>query len=102
MTTTSLPLIPPRGVRTRRQAGRRRHDGFQIAIVNSGFGGARPGKGDGELSHASVYVSLLPVVEACVVVVVPGHVGEVRVTADEPEAIDLDPGVLSRAVLMPQ
>ena len=53
----------------------------------------------GELPHASVYVSLRPVVEACVVVVVPGHVGEVRVTADEPEAIDLDPGVLSRAVL---
>ena len=49
-----------------------------------------------------MYASLLPVVEACVVVVVPGHVGEVRVTADEPEAIDLDPGVLSRAVLMPQ
>ena len=56
----------------------------------------------GELSPASVYASLLPVVEACVVVVVPGHVGEVRVTADAPEAIDLDPGVLSRAVLMPQ
>ena len=29
----------------------------------------------GELSHASVYVSLLPVVEACVVVAVPGRVG---------------------------
>ena len=66
------------------------------AIVNSGF------REDRELSPASVYISLLPVVEACVVVVVPGHVGEVRVTADEPEAIDLDPGVLSRAVLMPQ
>ena len=55
----------------------------------------------GELSPASVYVSLLPVVEACVIVAA-GRVGEVRVTADEPEAIDLDPGVLSRAVLMPQ
>ena len=38
----------------------------------------------GELSPASVYVSLLPVVEACVVVAVPGRVGEVRVAADEP------------------
>ena len=56
----------------------------------------------GELSPAGVYVGLLPVVEQCVVVAVPGRVGEVRVTADEPEAIDLDPGVLSRAVLMPQ
>ena len=56
----------------------------------------------GELSPAGVYVGLLPVVEKCVVVAVPGRVGEVRVTADEPEAIDLDPGVLSRAVLMPQ
>ena len=49
----------------------------------------------GELSPASVYVSLLPVVEACVVVAVPGRVGEVRVPADEPEAVDLDPGVLA-------
>ena len=31
---------------------------------------------------------LLPVVEACVVVAVPGRVGEVRVAADEPEAVD--------------
>ena len=45
----------------------------------------------GELSPASVYVSLLPVVEACVVVAVPGRVGEVRVAADEPEAVDLLP-----------
>ena len=30
----------------------------------------------GELPHASVYVSLLPVVEACVVVAVPGRVGD--------------------------
>ena len=67
-----------------------------LAIVNSGFGGARPGKGDGGAIHASVYVSLLPVVEACVVVAVPGRVGEVRVPADEPEAVDLDPGVLAR------
>ena len=48
----------------------------------------------GELSPASVYVSLLPVVEACVVVAVPGRVGEVRVQvaadSDEPEAVDLD------------
>ena len=52
----------------------------------------------GGLSLASVYVSLLPVVEACVVVAVPGpgRVGEVRVPADEPEAVDLDPGVLAR------
>ena len=50
----------------------------------------------GELSPASVYVSLLPVVEACVVVAVPGRVGEVRGPADEPEAVDLDPGVLAR------
>ena len=73
--------------------------------------GARPREVSGELSPASVYVSfkLLPVVEACVVVAVPGRVGEVRVAADEPEAVDLDPGVLVRrldapatAVLMPQ
>ena len=38
----------------------------------------------GELSPASVYVRLLQVVEACVVVAVPGRVGEVRVAADEP------------------
>ena len=43
-----------------------------------------------------MYVSLLPVVDACVVVAVPGRVGEVRVAADEPEAVDLDPGVLAR------
>ena len=55
----------------------------------------------GELSPASVYVSLLPVVEACVVVAVPGRVGEVRVTADEPEAVDLDPGVLTRSLDAP-
>ena len=29
-------------------------------------------------------------------VAVPGRVGEVRVAADEPEAVDLDPGVLAR------
>ena len=39
---------------------------------------------------------MLPVVEAFVVVAVPGRVGEVRVPADEPEAVDLDPGVLAR------
>ena len=55
----------------------------------------------GELSPASVYVRLLPVVEACVVVAVPGCVGEVRVTADEPEAVDLDPGVLARRLDAP-
>ena len=55
----------------------------------------------GELSPASVYVSLLPVVEACVVVAVPGRVGEVRVAADEPEAVDLDPGVLARRLDAP-
>ena len=40
-----------------------------------------------------MYVSLLPVVEACVVIAVPGRVGEVRVAADEPpeaQAVDLD------------
>ena len=60
--------------------------------------GRAQGRVTGELSHASVYVSLLPVVEACVVVAVPGRVGEVRarVPADEPEAVDLDPGVLAR------
>ena len=36
------------------------------------------------------------VVEACVVVAVRGRVGEVRVAADEPEAVDLAPGVLAR------
>ncbi len=48
--------------------------------------GARPREVSGELSPASVYVSfkLLPVVEACVVVAVPGRVSEVRVAADEP------------------
>ena len=62
------------------------------AVVNSGFGVGGVYLGvSGELSPASVYVSLLPVVEACVVVVaVPGRVGEVRVAADEPEAVDLD------------
>ena len=57
------------------------------AIVNSGF------REDRELSPASVYISLLSVVEACVVVGVRGCVGEVRVAADE--AVDLDPGVLA-------
>ena len=41
----------------------------------------------GELSPASVYVSLLPVVEACVVVAVPGRVGEVRVDCRRPPSI---------------
>ena len=54
-----------------------------------------------ELSPASMYVSLLPVVEACVVIAVPGRVGEVRVAADEPEAVDLDPGVLARGLDAP-
>ena len=58
-----------------------------------GLRGRAPRGVTGELSPASVYVSLLPVVEACVVVAVPGRVGEVRVAADEPEAVDLDPGV---------
>ena len=44
----------------------------------------------GELSPASVYVGLLPVVEAFVVVAGPWRVGEVRVPADEPEAVNLD------------
>ena len=59
-----------------------------------GLRGRAPRGVTGELPPASVYVSLLPVVEACVVVAVPGRVGEVRVAADEPEAVDLDPGVL--------
>ena len=67
-----------------------------LLAVNSGCGGAPRGV-TGELSPASVYVSLLPVVEACVVVAVPGRVGEVRVPADEPEAVDLDPGVRRRS-----
>ena len=48
-----------------------------------------------------MYVSLVPVVEACVVVAVPGRVGEVRVAATEPEAVDLDPGVLARRLDAP-
>ena len=55
----------------------------------------------GEPSPAVVYVNLLPVVEACVVVAVPGRVGEVRGPADEPEAVDLDPGVLARCLDAP-
>ena len=68
----------------------------QNKISNSysqfGLRGRAPRGVTGELSPASVYVSLLPVVEACVVVAVPGRVGEVRVAADsdEPEAVDLD------------
>ena len=42
--------------------------------------------GRGGLLRASVDVSLLPVVEACVVVAVRGRVGEVRVAADEATA----------------
>jgi hypothetical protein len=38
----------------------------------------------------------LAVVEACVVVGVGGRVGEVRVAADEAEALDLDPRKLAR------
>ena len=68
-----------------------------------GLRGRAPRGVTGELSPASVYVSLLPVVEACVVVAVPGpgRVGEVRVTADEPGAVDLDPGVLARRLDAP-
>ena len=66
-----------------------------------GLRGRAPRGVTGELSPASVYVSLLPVVEACVVVAVPGRVGEVRVAADEPEAVDLDPGVLARRLDAP-
>ena len=39
---------------------------------------------------------MLAVVEACVVVGVGGRVGEVRVAADEAEALDLDPRELAR------
>ena len=77
----------------------------QNKISNSysqfGLRGRAPRGVTGELSPASVYVSLLPVVEACVVVAVPGRVGEVRVAADEPEAVDLDPGVLARRLDAP-
>ena len=50
-----------------------------------------------------MYISFLSVVEACVVVGVRGCVGEVRarVPADEPEAVDLDPGVLARRLDAP-
>ena len=58
-----------------------------------GLRGLAPRGVTGELSPASVYISLLSVVEACVVVGVRGCVGEVRVAADE--AVDLDPGVLA-------
>ena len=54
----------------------------------------------GELSPASVYVSLLPVVEACVVVAVPERVRKVRFPARQ-EAVDLDPGVLARRLDAP-
>ena len=78
---------------------------YDAIILNSysqfGLRGRAPRGVTGELSPASVYVSLLPVVEACVVVAVPGRVGEVRVAADEPEAVDLDPGVLARRLDAP-
>ena len=45
-----------------------------IAIVNSGF--REDVSGTRELSPASVYISLLSVVEACVVIGERGHVGE--------------------------
>ena len=74
-------------------------------MINSysqfGLRGRAPRGVTGELSPVSVYVSLLPVVEACVVVAVSGRVGEVRVAADEPEAVDLDPGVLARRLDAP-
>ena len=77
----------------------------QNKISNSysqfGLRGRAPRGVTGELPPASVHVSLLPVVEACVVVAVPGRVGEVRVAADEPEAVDLDPGVLARRLDAP-
>ena len=47
----------------------------------------------GELSPASVYVSFLPVVEACVVVAVPERVREVRFPENR---------AYSCGVLMPQ
>ena len=48
---------------------------WEIAIVISDFGGHAPREVSGELSPASVYVGLLPVVEAFVVVAVPWRVG---------------------------
>ena len=74
---------------------------FSNSYSQFGLRGRAPRGVTGELSPASVYVSLLPVVEACVVVAVPGRVGEVRVAADEPEAVDLNPGVLARGLDAP-
>ena len=65
------------------------------------MGGARLGKRRGGLPPASGYVGLLAVVEACVVVGVGGRVGEVRVAADEAEALDLDPRELARGLDAP-
>ncbi len=45
-------------------------------MVNSVFGDTHSERVSGELSPASVYVSLLPVVEARVAVAVPGRIGE--------------------------
>ena len=73
---------------------------YDAIILNSysqfGLRGRAPRGVTGELSPASVYVSLLPVVAACVVVAVSGRVGEVRVPA-----VDLDPSVLARRLDAP-
>ena len=61
----------------------------RVSYSQFGFGGTRLGRCRGS-NTARVYVGLLPVVEAFVVVAVPGRVGEVRVPADEPEAVNLD------------
>ena len=55
--------------------------------------GARPREVSGELSPASVYVSFLPVVEACGVVAVPERVRKVRFPENR---------AYSCGVLMPQ
>ena len=80
-------LDRPMGKGGERYAIRDKNDLVSLSTLARFLGGAIP---------ASVYVSLLPVVEACVVVAVPGHVGEVRVPA-----VDLDPSVLARRLDAP-
>ena len=59
------------------------------AASNSGRGRKLVGEMLGGLSPAGVNVGLRAVVEARLVVRVSGRVGEVRVAADEAEAVDL-------------
>ena len=53
-------------------------------------GGRRPGIRHRQVEHVPLALSRVRVAAA-----VPGRVGEIRVAADEPEAVDLDPGVLA-------